>query len=76
VGISVSIEDILKNLVGVLEDNFPHADKFRPRDISASASKFMYINDEHVDRRDDLIEGTIGLSLILISRWLHFERKG
>jgi mRNA degradation ribonuclease J1/J2 len=56
-------EDILKGCVGVLEDNFLQANKFRPRDIAVGAGKFMYINDEDVDRRDELIdEGTVELS--------------
>ena len=55
-GALVSVEDILKNFVGILEENFPQADKFRPRDIPVGAGKFIYINDEDVDRHDDAVE--------------------
>jgi hypothetical protein len=59
----VSVEDILKGLVGILEENFPQADKFRPRDIPVGVGKFIYINDEDVDRHDELIEeGTVEFS--------------
>jgi len=59
----VSEEDILRDFVGILEENFPQAEQFRPRDIPVGVGKFIYINDEDIDRHDDLIEeGTVELS--------------
>ena len=59
----MSEEDILKDFVGILEENFPQAEQFRPRDIPVGVCKFIYINDEDIDRHDDLIEeGTVELS--------------
>jgi hypothetical protein len=50
----MSVEDILKRFVGILEENFPDAKKFRPRDVQPG--RFMYINDEDVDKRDEWLE--------------------
>nr|MDO8098443.1 DNA double-strand break repair nuclease NurA [Candidatus Njordarchaeota archaeon] len=50
----MSTEDILKKFVGVLEDHFPEAETFQPRDIALD--KFVFINDEDVDKHDELVE--------------------
>lgn len=50
----MSEEDILKNFVRILEDHFPEADTFRPRDIRLD--KFVYVNDDEMDKRDEWAE--------------------
>lgn len=57
----MSEENILKNFVGILEDHFPEAETFRPRDIRLD--KFMYVNDEEMDKRDEWAEDEVLLSL-------------
>jgi hypothetical protein len=41
----------------ILEENFPDAKKFRPRVVQPD--KFMYINDEEVDKRDEWLEDEV-----------------
>ena len=50
----MSEEEILKDFVGILEEHFPEPDVFRPRDISLE--KFVYINDEELDKRDEWVD--------------------
>lgn len=50
----MSAENVLKEFVGILEEHFPRADTFRPRFVRLD--KFLYINDEELDKRDELIE--------------------
>ena len=47
-------EEILKGFVGILEDHFPEASTFLPRDVELG--KFLYVNDEELDKRDEHLE--------------------
>lgn len=53
----MSEEDILKGLVGVLEEHFPKARIFRPRDVRLDY--FTYVNDEEVDKHDEWAEDEV-----------------
>lgn len=44
--------EILKSLVGVLEEHFPEAELFRPRYVNLD--EFIYINDEEIDKADEI----------------------
>lgn len=46
--------EILKSLVGVLEERFPDAQIFQPRYLSLD--QFVYINDEDFDKADEIQE--------------------
>jgi len=48
----MSERDILKSLVGVLEERFPEAEIFQPRYVNLD--QFMYINDEEIDKAEEL----------------------
>lgn len=53
--------DILKSLVGVMDEHFASADVFQPRFLHLS--DFTYINDEEADRADEILdENTIELT--------------
>lgn len=53
----LSEEKILKGLVGILEEHFPEARIFRPRDIRLDY--FAYINDEEIDKYDEWAEDEV-----------------
>jgi hypothetical protein len=53
---SKSEYEILKSLVGVLEENFPEAEVFQPRYVSLD--QFVYINDEETDKADEIEDET------------------
>jgi len=46
--------EILKSLVGILEENFPEAEIFQPRYVNLD--QFIYINDEEIDKHEEIEE--------------------
>jgi len=48
----MSERQILRSLVGVLEERFPEAEIFQPRYVNLD--QFMYINDEETDKAEEL----------------------
>jgi len=58
---SSSPGEILKGLVGLLDENFQTAEIFQPRHVRLT--EFTYVNDEEIDKAEELLgENTVQLS--------------
>jgi len=51
---SSSPADLLKGLVGLLDENFRAAEIFQPRHVRLT--EFTYVNDEELDKGEELVE--------------------